>query len=79
MTGIGRISRSSAGAMRGERSMRVWLLSLAMMSVPFTSPVVAAPGNRCAALRPVMTATQRAADAALVTRLGKQKVTAAQV
>jgi hypothetical protein len=59
--------------------MRFSLLSLAMMSGLLAGPVVAAPGNRCAALRPAMTAAARVADAALVTRVGKQKVTAAQV
>ncbi len=59
--------------------MRVSLLSLAMMSGLLASPLAAAPGNSCAALRPAMTATQRAADAVLVTRVGKQEVTAAQV
>ncbi|CAN5548420.1 hypothetical protein BH10PSE14_BH10PSE14_24760 [soil metagenome] len=59
--------------------MRVSLLSLAVMSGLLASPVVAAPGDRCAALHPATTAAQSRADAALVTRVGKQKVAAAQV
>lgn len=59
--------------------MRFPMIALAMMSAMLAVPAAAAPGDRCTALRPPTTAAQRAADAALVTRLARQKVGAAQV
>jgi hypothetical protein len=64
---------------QGESVMRVSIVPLVMMSGVLASPVIAAPGDRCAALRPPNSAAQRSADAALVTRVGKQRVSAAQV
>ena len=58
--------------------MRFPVLGFAMFASLGASPALAGTSG-CAALRQPETAARRAADAALVTRIGKQKVSAAQV
>ncbi len=59
--------------------MRFTGFGLFLLSGLLACPAYAATKGGCAALRQPATAAQRTADAALVTRIGKQKVSAAQV
>ena len=62
--------------------MRATAIAIAMGAALFTAPALAAPNaarGACAALHPPTSTAQRAADAALVTRVGKQRVSAKQV
>jgi len=59
--------------------MRVSPIAMAVALSLLASPVLAAPRDGCTALRAPATAAARSADAALVTRVGKQRVSAKQV